>query len=300
MPQGQALLCLLGFGLSVASIIAGGKVLVTQSGISPLMLVGLQNTAAGAALLLLAWPARSHWRRAGAALMFFTISAFAGIAAPNAIAFFVVPHLGAAVTSMTYLFPPLLTFAFALGLGMERFDRLGLIGLMLGLVGGGFLFWGQGFSAQSALGWFAVAMVAPLLQAAGNIYRSKYWPPEIPILVFAGMIVVMAGIMSLVMALLLGADMPVARFQQRHWLILAGSAGFAAFGYGLFFYLQRRTGPVYVSLGGYVIAAFGLGFGALLFGEAVSVFTLFGAGAVGAGILLYALRFSRAQKAKQG
>ncbi|MEM7570953.1 MAG: DMT family transporter, partial [Pseudomonadota bacterium] len=194
----SAIASLLTFGCCVAIIIAVGKVLVGDGGWSPLVLLGIQNTAAGLLVFFVCIFRPIPWQRIAAAWRYFLISAAAGIGFPQAISFLVAPHLGAAMTSIIYLFPPLLTFVFALGLKVERLDLLGCVSIGLGIIGGVLIFYGQGFLGSALLGsaaathWLAIAFLAPLAQAGGNIYRSKYWPQDIPLLPFAAMILVLS------------------------------------------------------------------------------------------------------------
>lgn len=290
MPIAYAVGCLLGFGVAIAGILSGGKVVMAQTGVSALLLASVQYLLAGAGLLAVARPGRVLWPRGVRSWAFYVIAAIGGVALPQVVVFVVVPHLGAGVTAMMYLFPPLLTYAFALSFKMERFDRLGLAGLVLGLVGGALMFWGQDGAAQGALVWLALAFLAPLSQAAGNIYRSKFWPADVPIVFFTALILLIAGILPLILALATGGKAGFAALTAPHWGIVLASSAASALGYVMFFYLQRRTGPVYVSQGGYVIAAFGILSGVVIFGEQLPALALLGAGSVGCGIALYTLR----------
>lgn len=294
MPLLHAIGCLLGFGFAIAGVLSGGKVVMAQTGLSPLLLASLQYLLAGAALLVLLRPPLALWRKAQRHWVFYMICAIGGIAFPQVVVFLVVPHLGAGVTAMMYLFPPLLTYGFALGFAMERFDGLGLGGLLLGLLGGALLFWGQGLDAGGAQLWLAVAFLAPLSQAAGNIYRSKFWPADMPTGMFTAVILVFAGVLPLVISLMLPGASTLGALAPKHWGIIAASSAASGAGYFLFFYLQRRTGPVYVSQGGYVIAAFGILSGALLFGERLPGLAIIGAASVCCGIALYTLRMLKA------
>lgn len=296
MPLLHAIGCLLGFGFAIAGVLSGGKIVMAETGLSPLLLAGMQYLLAAAALLIVLRPPRALWLSARRHWVFYMIAAVGGIAFPQVVVFLVVPHLGAGVTAMMFLFPPLLTYAFALGFSMERFDGLGLAGLLLGLLGGALLFWGQGLSAGGTQLWLAVAFLAPLSQAAGNIYRSKFWPADMPTGMFTAVILVFAGALPLAASVVLPGSGNIGALAAKHWLIIALSSLASGGGYFLFFYLQRRTGPVYVSQGGYVIAAFGILSGALIFGERLPGLALVGAASVGCGIALYTLRALKARK----
>ncbi|MEO0411527.1 MAG: DMT family transporter [Pseudomonadota bacterium] len=293
MPPVAAIGCLLIFGVSVASVISAGKVLVGEAGWSPLMLMGVQNIVAAGLVFCVSAALGQSGRAVLKHLPFFILSAACGIAFPQAIAFLVAPHLGAAMTSVTYLFPPLLTFVFALAFSMEKLDTSGVVAILLGVLGGALLFWGQGLLPGASKYWLGVALLAPVAQAGGNIYRSKYWPSGIPILMFTAAILLATGLMGFALAPLLGGAFAFPPISGRDGALILGCIAAAGIGYSVFFYLQRRAGPVYVSQGGFVIAGFGALFGTLIFGEALAATAIVGAGIVAIGICLFTVRAAR-------
>lgn len=300
MPALAAIGSLLVFGASVAFIIACGKLLVGQSGWPPFLLSGLQNCSAAAVVFLAAFITRAPCRTVLKHIPFFAISASFGIAIPQVIAFLVAPHLGAAVTSITYLFPPLLTFVFALFFQMEQLDVMGAMSLSLGAFGGALLFVGQSLQPSMSLSWLAIALAAPVFQALGNIYRSKFWPSGIAILPFTAMILFMTGLMGLIFSAALGDVVVPAELPPRDIGLITACALAAAAGYCVFFYLQRLAGPVYVSQGGFVIAGFGALAGTLAFGERLPVTAVVGAGIVAIGIVLFTWRARRSAQLGSG
>jgi drug/metabolite transporter (DMT)-like permease len=56
--------------------------------------------------------------------------------APNMIAVVAAPEVGASFVSLSYAFPLVLTYAFAVLIGLERFQLLRSIGVLAGLAGG--------------------------------------------------------------------------------------------------------------------------------------------------------------------
>ena len=184
-----------------------------------------------------------------------TIAGFLSLAAPNLLAFHAVPQVGVGFVALAIAFPPLLTWLGAVGLGLERFDgRRGLAVLMAlaGAVWLAFAKLGAGRGGGDIL-WVAVALAVPVLLAGGNLYRTLAWPegarPD-----------ALAPEMLLASALLIAVAMALGLVEARwpdnigQWALIGLQGVAFAVQYHLFFVLQRRSGPVLLSLMGSVAA----------------------------------------------
>lgn len=203
------------------------------------------------------------------ALEYFLVAGLVSFAAPNLILFSAVPHVGAGFAALTIAFPPLLTYLGALALGMERFQARRAAGVALALAGAVLLAWAKFETPDAAPGWILATLCAPVLLAAGNLYRTLRWPPGVPPDVLApGML---AASTLLVVAAALPAGLPVLPVQPTAtalgWVALQVAA--FALQYLLYFDLQRRGGPVVLSLLGSVAALVGLPIAILALGEPV-------------------------------
>jgi len=203
---------------------------------------------------------------------YFLVSALVGVAGPNLIFFSAVPRVGVSFVALAIAFPPLLTYAGALFLGMERFQVWRALGVVLALAGAAVfaIFKISGNGAD--LFWVLATLFGPVLLAIGNIYRTVRWPEGARpdslapgMLVAAAMMLFLAGTASsqipdLSLSLPTDYAIPV--------LLIAAQTAVFSMMYLLFFILQKRGGPVYLSLLGSVGAIGGIPFAIFLLGEA--------------------------------
>lgn len=210
---------------------------------------------------------------------YFAVSGLVSVAIPNLIFFAAAPRIGAGFTALAIAFPPLLTYLGALVLGMERFQMRRAGGVALALGGAAFLGVLKVSSPEAGLLWVLLTLLAaPSFLAFGNIYRTARWPSgAAPDQLAPGMLGA-SGLMLLVVGVLTGWVLPKGiggAFSLAVptgsavpvLLVLAQTATFSVM-YLLFFVLQKRGGPVYLSLLGSVAAVVGVPIAVFLLGEA--------------------------------
>ncbi|OJJ11639.1 transporter [Alphaproteobacteria bacterium AO1-B] len=209
--------------------------------------------------------------------------------APNMIAVVAAPEVGASFVSLSYAFPLVLTYAFAVLIGLERFQFLRSIGVLAGLAGGVLLAGGGAGVSPEGSFWAVVTLAIPVFLAVGNIYRSLKWPDgATPIELALGMMVVAfiaLAIFNAVMGIPVG---PAEWTSAALGLLLAQILAFSV-QYGLYFRLQQVAGPVYLSQIGSVAAIAGLGLGYLVFSEVPNLAKLGAIAAVALGIVFVTL-----------
>jgi drug/metabolite transporter (DMT)-like permease len=221
-------------------------------------------------------------------LMYLLITGILFIA-PNMIAVVAAPRVGASFVSLSYAFPLVLTYAFAVLIGLERFKVLRSIGVLAGVAGGILLAGGGAGMSPEASFWAVVTMAIPLFLAAGNIYRTLKWPEgATPIELALGMMVIAFIALSLFNAVM-GIPVTPDGWSSAALTLLAAQIAAFSLQYGLYFRLQQVAGPVYLSQIGSVAAIAGLGLGYVVFGEIPNVAKLAAIAAVAAGIVLVAL-----------
>lgn len=271
-------------------------------GVSPLAF--LAWPVLGGAVMLTAWTRRKGARARVARRAFVEYSLVAGlltIAAPQLMLFASVPHVGASFVVLSLTFPPLYTYLGALLLRMERFDALRALGVVLALAGAAILAVFQLRDPRGSVLWVTLSLLAPVVLAAGNLYRTLRWPkgasPESlapPMLGAGGVLVVLFGIVMAafgdetgVFTLGVPTEPPIVLA-----LLVAQAATFAA-SYRFFFLLQDAGGPVYLSLIGSVAAVTGIPVAVLLLGEAVPRGLLPAGVLIAFGVALLTLRASK-------
>ena len=257
------------FGVLTAGIIALAKA-GSNLGIPPLALAFWQAFTGGLIVFALALrqgglpPPTRHFLR------YYMISGFTGIAAPNALAFLVIANVGPGLLSITYTLPPLITYLFASLLRMEPFQARRALGILVGFIGAMMIVLPQNsLPSQSHVGWMSLALCVPLLLATGNVYRSLDWPPGGRIMPLGAGMLLAGAAWLLPLMLWRGPYLPLAWGTPGPWIILALGL-VTALAYIMFFELQRKTGPVYLSQVGYVITPSGLAFGVFFFDESFS------------------------------
>jgi drug/metabolite transporter (DMT)-like permease len=262
-----ALACLLATGtlLGLATNLAK---LAGEAGLPALPFLGW--SIAGAALLLGPVVAIGSGlpRLTARTAEYFVVAGLVSVAAPNLILFAAVPHVGAGFAALAIAFPPLYTYVMALALGMERFCAWRAAGVAIALSGAVLLAAFKFAAPQAATGWIVATMLAPVILAVGNIYRTARWPAGArPEQLAPGMLV--ASVLLLAgFALATGSGGPVPTEVPDGLPIVAAQSVAFALQYLLFFVLQKRGGPVYLSLLGSVSAIVGVPIAVLLLGEA--------------------------------
>ncbi len=251
--------------------------LAAQSGLDPLAF--LTWSVVGAAAVLVGVGAARHRlpQLTSRTTEYFVISGLISVAVPNLLFFAAVPRIGAGFVALAIAFPPLFTYLGALLLGMERLQLRSATGVVLALGGAAVLAIFKLSDPNADPLWVAATLLGPVLLAVGNIYRTARWPEgAAPDELAPGMLAV-SGLMLLVFGVFAGVipsnpggfslAVPLDRAAPA-LLILAQVATFSL-QFLLFFVLQKRGGPVYLSLLGSVGAVVGVPIAVLLLGEAM-------------------------------
>ena len=269
------LVCLLGAG-SLLGLSTDFAKLAPEVGLSPLAF--LAWALVGATLILaLVGAVRGRLPSFGARTVeYFLVAGSIGLAAPTLIFFSAVPHIGASFVAFSIALPPLYTYAGALLFGMERFDPWRASGVALALAGSVLLAVLKLSDPDASTPWILVTLSAPVLLAAGNLYRTLRWPagsgPDqlAPgMLGAAALMLLTAGAFAEAFASALpGFSLAVPTGSSAALLLIAAQAATFAVQYVLFFVVQQRGGPVYISLLGSVAAVVGSAIAIGLLGEA--------------------------------
>ncbi|WP_175493812.1 DMT family transporter [Microvirga guangxiensis] len=205
---------------------------------------------------------------------------------PNFILFTVMPHLGVGLSSVVYTLPPILTLAFAAALRMEKPGTQRSLGIALGFAGAAMIVSQRSHLPSPDLyGWLLLALAIPTFLAAGNIFRSRFWPAgSSPLALSAGTMLAGGGWVLLLM-LGKGRIGDIASLLDAP-LLASIQAALNALQFLMFMRLQKAAGPVYVSQVGYVATAAGLASGALVFGETYSPWIWAASITIAAGVLV--------------
>lgn len=216
-------------------------------GISPLAY--LTWSLAGAALILaiVAW-SRGHVAALNRrSIEYFLVGGFLTSAGANLIFFSAVPHLGVSFIALMFSLPPLLTYVGALMLRMERFCWWRAGGVVLALLGTALLVTKQWVAPNADRFWIALALVGPVLLSAGNLYRTRRWPPGASAESLVPGMLLGAIFILVVFSLLPGWSLGVSAQSAYAVPLLGLQATIFAGQFFLLFVLQKAGGPVFLS-----------------------------------------------------
>lgn len=200
------------------------------------------------------------------ALVYGLVSGLLLIALPTAIIYLAAGHVGAGFVSLSLAFVPMITYLLAILLRIEGARWVRIAGVIAGLAGGLVLALGKATAPDAQWIWIAATAAIPVIIAAGNIYRTLYWPEGAKPLALAPLMLAGGAVWILPVALHAG----IATIATGPGVALAAlQAVVSTAMYALYFVLQRIAGTVYLSQLGSVGAITGAAIAILGFGEAM-------------------------------
>jgi drug/metabolite transporter (DMT)-like permease len=262
------LLLTLSAGTLVGSIFIVGKLLMNQ-GLSPVAVSFFQVAGAASVAFTLVTARGGRLPTDPATLRFFAIAAAIAVSASALVGNWVLARIPAGIFTVVVTLSPLFTSLFQAALQRKLPPAAALAGTGLGLLGVSLVLLPRAQAVDGEQGLaLLVALAVPVLLAAGNVYRSRYWPSGMSAPVSS------AGTMA-VQALVLvplffsgdaAASLPRALEAWPLVLLMiaitvAANVSAAA--------LQRIADSVAYSQIGYVIALTGVVAGAWVFGESL-------------------------------
>jgi len=185
-------------------------------------------------------------------LRYYAVSALVGVAGPNFVFFEAVPHVGASFVALMITLPPLLTYAGALALGMEGFQRARAVGVVAALAGAGILAVRQQAGPGADLAWAFLVLLGPVLLAIGNLYRTLRWPAGVSAQALASGMLFAAALMLLGVGLLPGQSLAVPLSGRLPVVLIVLQGLIFAGQFQVLFLLQKISDPVLLSLLGSV------------------------------------------------
>ena len=281
----EAALLLTGCGLCLGATFPLQK-LAAAAGVQPASWVFVSTL--GASLILTIGAILKGRPPAGGHRVYYLVAALISFALPNLIVFVVIPKIGAGLTAVMFTLSPIMTLTIASLVARRWPDRLGALGIAIGLAGVLVIiaFRGDAGGSDASLGWVLLGLAIPVCLASGNVYRSHNWPPGADPLALASAINIAAA--GLLFAAVFASGEGVAGLAGVVGVPGLIAAQIVATGANLamFFRLQQVGGPVYLSQIGYVAAAVGLVAGTVILGERYPPATWAGALVVVAGVAL--------------
>ena len=277
--------CLLAVG-SLLGVTANLTKLAAGVGWPPLTFLGWSILPAGLILFALttAFGETPGWRRAD--IVYYVVSGLFSIALPNALGFGAVAHVGASFVSLCLALPPLLTYATAIVLRMERLKPNRALGILFGLAGAVTLAVTKARGAAAEPIWIIGALCSPFFIVFGNIYRTLRWPPGASALSLAPGMLIAGGLLTTPILAIAGIPFAPESWRGETQLLLAAQTLVFGLTYALYFILQKLAGPVYLSQIGSVAAVVGAAIAVLALGEPAGQGLLVAAALILLGVVL--------------
>jgi drug/metabolite transporter (DMT)-like permease len=284
-------------GTLIAGIYACAKI-AGAHGVSPLGVLAWETSSAAIAIWAIADRRGQRPAVTLANLRYATVAGVLGITAPSLLTFTALAHVPAGTIGVIGALAPVFTYAIALSLGVERATWLRAGGIVIGLAGVLAIVPPRGaLPSGSSLPWAIAAIGGPLLLAAGNVYRSTAWPPGLPPLGAAALMLAVHAVALVPLAAATGAFAPPSSVTAPADLALWGTTAMMTLFYLGAFELQRRAGPVLTGQLGPVITVASLGIGVAFFGERYPASAVVAVAVVFAGVALVTLGAGRASRA---
>lgn len=285
----KALLLLIVSGMLAAGVFITGKQ-AGQEQLSPLLVLFWQMSGGALVVWMLSWRSRRFPLWDAAHTRYYLVGGLLGISVPCLLAFIVLQELQVGMVGLLTALSPVMTYAMARLLGLERGHPLRLLGLVIGVSGVAMLVAPDdtaGFAGEWC--YLLLALGIPFALAASNIYRSRFWPAgseAMPLVI--GMLTTQA-VWLFVLNLMLGnfhnslSTLPDAGLLLTFLGLLTGVSYLSSFN------LLKVGGPVHLSQMGYVIAAVTLLVGIIFWDEQYDHRDLLSMGLVLSGVLLTTL-----------
>jgi len=255
-------------GMLIATMLALSN-LVTSSGVHPLVYAFWQTVVAGSILLMVSVRFRSGINRR--VIIYYVLSALAGIVIPNTSAFYLVTKLGAGFVGILYALPPVFTFLFAVALGIERTSLTKFVGLSLAVTACISIVLLRHLQLENVTWhWYMLGFLIPISLSIGNIYRSVAWPKGLDARTLAAGTLLAASTAIALFAEGMNVDLYTPSISTGYRWVIVGQGLLTALTYFCTFELQRRSNPVFYSQIGAVAAVFGLFIGVFFLGERYS------------------------------
>jgi drug/metabolite transporter (DMT)-like permease len=245
--------------------------IATEGGAHPLG-ISLWQAIFGAGLLIaFDWARRRRLPCDRSHLRFYLTCGLLGTAIPGTLYFYAAPRLPAGVLALTIATVPMLTFAGALAVRLERLALGRIVGVVLGIVAVAMIALPESsLPDPDSAPWILAAVAAAASYAGENIAIAVIRPGG------TDSVTLLRGMLIAAAAMLVPVVAATGTFVIPAWppgeveLAMFGMALINVVAYGLFVSLVSFAGPVFASQMAYVVTLSGVFWGILVFAEAHS------------------------------
>ena len=204
--------------------------------------------------------------------LFFIVIALLGAVIPGILFYLAAPHLPAGILAITTALVPIMTYAIAAPMRLEKTSVARFTGVMLGWTAILFLTIPKTSLPDSgAVPWILLACIASACYSGENIILSKFSPKNL------GFIRLACGMNIVATVILLPVTMFTNSFIIPHFplgvleISILGLGILNAVAYTLFVLTVQLYGPLFASQTGYIVTLSGVMWGILIFEEMHSI-----------------------------
>ena len=264
---------LLGAAVIYGAVFSVNKIAAT-GGAPPLAYAFWQSFGAGLVLWIVLTLRGERLSVSRPALTSYIVIGALVIGIPISLLTYIAPKLPAGIMTLVLALSPPFTFIMGVAVRVERFRWLGLIGLLFGFAGV-VLIVAPGASAAEPIAWqwFLLALLAPVMFAGSNIAAALLQPPASSSVATAAGVLFGSALVLLPVMLIAGQAWVPTRLDQAAIGTLLAIAINAAF-LVLFLEIIRRAGPVFFAQFNYLAVLAGVAWGAVIFGERLSIYVI--------------------------
>lgn len=194
------------------------------------------------------------------------------IGLPISLLTYIAPKLPAGVMTLVLALSPPITFVISVLARVEGFRWLGLVGLLFGFAGVVLIVApGATLGGTEAWKWFLLALLAPVMFAGSNVAAAVLPPPASSSVTTATGVLFGSALVLLPMMLVSGQTWFPQQIDSGAIATLLAIAINAVF-LMLFLEIIRRAGPVFFAQFNYLAVLAGVAWGAVVFGERLSIY----------------------------
>lgn len=201
-------------------------------------------------------------------IQFYVVCGLLGSVIPGVVFFYAASRVSPGVLSITVATVPLMTFAAAAAVGLEKFQIGRVLGVIFGVLSIILLVGPEeSLPDPTAVPWVLAALAAAACYAAENLVVALRMPAGASAFTVAGGMFIAATAIMTPLVISTGAFVPLAwPWGPVEWAIV-GMASISVIAYSLFIYLIVHAGPVFASQTAYVVTFSGVFWGVVIFGE---------------------------------
>ena len=246
--------------------------IAASAGAHPVGLTLWQGLLGGLLLLALAVARRRPPPVSRTHLRFYLVCGLLSTVVPSILYFYAASRVPAGVLSITIALVPILTFAAALALGIDRLARGRLAGLLAGLAAVLLIVLPHESLPDPAMAaWVLLAVISALCYAAEGLYVALRRPAGSDPAATVAAVLLMAAAVLIPVVVATDTFVPLGLpWGEVEWSVV-GMVAVNAVAYAVFYHLIQVAGPVFASQMGYVVTLAGVGWGIAIFGERHSV-----------------------------